>query len=132
MTSRQTALRIAKAALESKAERLTLLDLRRISATFDYFVLCSATSQRRSQAIADAVTAALQAQGVRLGHQEGYEDGGWVLLDYGSVIGHIFTEAQRAFYALEHLWGQAPRVRLPAAGDRRRPPCRPLPLAPLR
>lgn len=110
LTSRQTALRIAKAALDSKAERPVILDLRKLSSTFDFFVICHASSQRRSQAIADAIDEALRASGVRLGHREGYTDGGWVLLDYGGVIGHIFTEELRAFYQLERLWGDAPRL----------------------
>ena len=115
MTSRKTALRAAQAALDSKAEDLIILDLRRLSSTFDYFVICSATSERRSQAIADAVQEGLRADGARLWHQEGYREGGWVLLDFGSVVAHIFTTELRGFYQLERLWGDAPRLSLGAA-----------------
>ena len=80
LTPRHKALWIAKAALDSKAEDLMVLDLRKLSSTFDFFVLCNATSGRRAQAIADAIEEQLKVEGHRLLHQEGYEDGGWVLL----------------------------------------------------
>lgn len=116
LTSRQKALQIARAARESKADDLGILDLRTLSSTFDFFILCSATSQRRAQAIADAVEDQLAAAGARCWHKEGYADGGWVLLDYGSVVAHVFTAEQRAFYQLERLWGDAPRIAVPAGG----------------
>ena len=119
LTSRQKALQIATAALDSKADALTILDLRKISATFDYFVICSATSQRRAQAIADAIEASIAPTGAMLWHREGYSDGDWILLDYGSVVGHIFTPELRAFYQLDRLWGDAPRV-APRGGPPRR------------
>ena len=114
MTSRQKALRIAKAALDSKADDLTILDLRVLSSTFDFFVICSATSQRRCQAIADEIQEQLRPAGARLWHHEGYAEGSWVLLDYGSVVAHVFSAELRAFYQLERLWIDAPRVRVPA------------------
>lgn len=58
----------------------------------------------------------LGAAGARLWHTEGYQDGGWVLLDYGSVVAHVFTVEQRAFYQLERLWGDAPRLAAPSGG----------------
>ena len=128
MTSRQIALRIAKAASDSKADDLTILDLRALSSTFDYFVIGSSTSQRRSQAIADEIHTQLRAEGVRLWHQEGQAEGDWVLLDYGSVVAHVFTAELRTFYRLERLWADAPHVTWPAgrtvAATRRRPAAR--------
>lgn len=119
MTSRHKALQIAAAALDSKADALTVLDLRKISATFEYFVIGSATSPRRAQAIADAIEAQLKPLGARLWHQEGYGDGDWILLDYGSVVAHIFTPELRTFYQLERLWGDAPRLSWPRPRPRR-------------
>lgn len=113
MTSRQIALRIARAAFDSKADALAILDLRAVSSTFDYFVIGSSTSQRRSQAIADEIRAQLRDSGVRLWHQEGYAEGDWVLLDYGSIVAHLFTAELRTFYQLERLWADAPRVKVP-------------------
>ena len=66
MTARQKALLIARAAVDRKADDLTILDLRRLSSTFEYFVLCTTTSQRRSQAVADGIEERLQAAGARL------------------------------------------------------------------
>ncbi|MBI4227585.1 MAG: ribosome silencing factor [Candidatus Omnitrophica bacterium] len=114
MTSRSKALRIAQAALDEKADALTVLDLRKLSSSFDYFILCNATSQRRAQAIADAVEEALRPSGARLWHQEGYAEGGWLLLDYGSVVLHIFDAESRTFYQLERLWYDAPRLAIPS------------------
>ena len=85
-----------------------------MSATFDYFVICHATSARRSQAIADVIDDRLKQVGARVWHKEGYREGGWVLLDCGSVVGHVFTEELRAFYQLERLWHDAPRLKMPA------------------
>ncbi len=89
-----------------------MLDLRKSSSSFDYFILCSATSTRRAQAIADGIEEALRPSGARLWHTEGYTEGGWVLLDYGSVVAHIFDAEARTFYQLERLWYDAPRIGL--------------------
>ena len=116
MTSRHKAFRIAAAAFEEKADDLVILDLRKSSSLFDYFVLCSATSSRRAQTIAERVEEALRPTGARLWHREGDPEGGWLLLDYGSVVAHIFQHEARAFYQLERLWYDAPRV--PAGSSR--------------
>jgi ribosome-associated protein len=96
------------AAEDRKAVDLKVLHLREISDFTDYFVLCSGTSERQVQAIADAVEERLRAEGVRPLHVEGYNRGQWVLLDYGDLVVHIFQEEIRRFYALERLWGDAP------------------------
>lgn len=101
---------MAGAALDAKAEKLLILDLRRISYSFDFFFLCSAESDRRIQAVVDHIEEALEKSGVRTSHREGQPEGGWVLLDFGSVVGHIFTPEVREYYALERLWADAPRV----------------------
>ena len=116
MTSRHKAFRIAAAAFEEKADDLVILDLRKSSSLFDYFVLCSATSSRRAQTIAERVEEALRPAGARLWHREGDPEGGWLLLDYGSVVAHVFQAEARAFYQLERLWYDAPRV--PAGSSR--------------
>ena len=102
------------AALDKKAVDLVLLDLRKTSAFTDFFVVCTGTSTRQVQAIADAVQEALRKRGVRPALVEGYERGEWVLVDYFDFIFHIFTPATREFYALERLWGDAERRELSA------------------
>lgn len=101
---------MAGAALGAKAENLLILDLRKISYSFDFFFLCSAESDRRIQAVVDHIEEALDQSGVRTIHREGQPEGGWVLLDIGSVVGHVFTPEVREYYALERLWADAPRI----------------------
>lgn len=90
-----------------------MLDIRPISSFADYFVICSADSERQIHAICDAIDGALTKEGSRLLRQEGKEDSGWVLLDFGQVIVHIFSSPQREYYDIEKLWDQAsPVVRI--------------------
>ena len=104
---------MAKAALGAKAEELVIIDLRKISNSFDFFVLASATSDRRLKTVADEMEESLEGRGVRSGHLEGTPEGGWVLLDYGSVVAHLFSPDVRRFYQLERLWADAPHLPLP-------------------
>jgi len=101
---------LAHAALDKKAEALVVLDLQGLSSVADYFLLCSARSAAQIDTIADAVHAALKARGTRLRHREGTAASGWLLLDCGDVVVHVFLAETRAFYALERLWGDAPEV----------------------
>ena len=102
--------RAVEAADERKAVDLRVLDLRTVSDFTDYFLICSGTSERQVQAIADAVLERLREEKVRPLHMEGYNRGQWVLLDYGDFVVHVFQEEPRKFYALERLWGDAPDV----------------------
>ena len=104
---------MARAALAAKAEGMVMLDLRKLSFSFDFFFLCSASSDRRIQTVADHIVEALSVNGLRPAHREGMAEGGWVLLDFGPVVGHIFSPEAREFYKLERLWADAPRIRLP-------------------
>ncbi len=112
-TSRQLILRMAQTALDAKAEEPVILDLRKLSYSFDYFFLCSAESDRRVQAVADHLEETLDGEGIRLRHREGHPEGGWLLLDFGSIIAHIFSPEARSFYELERMWADAPQIRLP-------------------
>jgi ribosome-associated protein len=102
------------AAQDKKAVDLVLLDLRRTSAFTDFFVICTGTNVRQVQAIADGIQETLKKRGLRPSLVEGYERGGWVLVDYFDFIFHIFTPAMREFYDLERLWGDAERRELSA------------------
>ena len=75
----------------------------------EFFVLMSAPSLVRVKAIVDRVEEALENEGLRVQHKEGYRDGQWVLMDYGDVIAHIFYQDMRKFYDIEHLWGDVPK-----------------------
>lgn len=98
------------AAEDRKALDLKVLHLQKISDFTDYFMICSGTSERQVQAIADAVQEKLRESRVRPLHVEGYNRGQWVLIDYGDLVVHVFQEEPRRHYALERLWGDAPDV----------------------
>jgi ribosome-associated protein len=104
----------ARAALEKKAQSLQLLDLAALSGIADYFVLCTGASTPHVETIAEAVEVTLKANGHRVLHREGVAASGWVLLDYGDVVVHVFLPETRAFYALDRLWGDAPELPIEA------------------
>lgn len=98
----------ARAAIDKKAEDLVALDLQGLSAVADFFVVASGRSPTQVQTIAEAITLTLKAHGERPLHLEGVPESGWLLLDYGDVVIHVFLGETRSFYALERLWGDAP------------------------
>jgi len=104
------------AADEKKAQEIVVLRLSAITSFTDYFVICSGASSRQVQAIADEVLAQLKQRGVRPLSTEGYQNAEWVLIDYGPMVVHIFSEESRHFYDLERLWRDAERVPLPVVG----------------
>lgn len=104
----------ARSALDKKAENLKVLDLSELSGFTEYFVICSGTSDRQVQAIADAVQYELKKAGKPALSSEGYQDGRWVLMDFGDVVVHVFLDALREYYDLENLWADAPRVKVPS------------------
>lgn len=87
-----------------------LLDLRPLAAFADYFVIATAVNARHTRALVETLNKELRSEGVRSEHQEGGLDSGWVLLDYGAVVVHIFSPELRDYYALEELWREAPAV----------------------
>ncbi len=87
-----------------------MLDLRSVSILADYFVICSSGSERQSRAMQEAVDEGLERLGKRPYGVEGSADAGWILMDYGDVVLHIFSPEKRAYYRLEELWHQAPVV----------------------
>lgn len=104
----------ARAAAERKALDMVAIDIRKIASFAEFFLVCSGTSTRQVQAIADEVLEKMREEREsRPLHTEGYEAATWILLDYGDLIVHIFTEESRDFYQLERLWRDADRVELP-------------------
>ena len=105
---------LAKAAVDiasdKKASDVLLLDIRDISTIADYFVICTGNNARQIQAIADALGEELKKQGAQLLYREGIADTGWMLLDFGDVIIHIFGPKEREYYRLERLWSEAQTV----------------------
>ncbi len=111
--SRARALRGVNAALEKKAKDLVILSVKEISAFADYFIICSGTSDRQVRAIAAAIQENLKTAGILPLGVEGEAGGQWVLMDYDDVVIHIFLDPVRAFYDLERLWSEAPRMDVP-------------------
>ena len=107
---RRTAQRAARAALDKKAADLTVLDVQGVSSVTDYFLVCSGRSTTHVESITDAIREDLKGDAVRPLHTEGTSESGWILLDYGDVLVHVFLEETRQYYALERLWGDAPSV----------------------
>jgi ribosome-associated protein len=106
--------KIVDIASDKQAVDIVLLDTQNVCSFADYFVICTGESTRQVQAIIDAVSEQLKKENVKPLHEEGTPDSGWVLLDYGAVIVHIFDTFQRDYYQLEKLWENAPtRVRVP-------------------
>jgi ribosome-associated protein len=91
-------------------EDVLLLDIQDVSAFADYFVICHGTSDRQLQAIQEEVLARLKEMGIRPLHLEGTPTSGWILLDYGSVVLHIFVPLTRQYYNLEQLWKEGKTV----------------------
>ena len=110
MTTQRKAQRAARAALDLKALDLVVLDVQGLSGVTDYFLVCSGRSTTHLKSITDAIREELKEDGVRPLHTEGTTDSGWILLDYGDVLMHVFLEDTRAYYALERLWGDAPSI----------------------
>ncbi len=95
---------IANAAADKKARGIVRIDIRQKSSIADYFVICEGDTDRQVRAITDSIVEATQAKGVRPLRTAGYEDGSWVVLDYASVIVHVFLPGERSYYDLESLW----------------------------
>lgn len=108
--TQEIAQRAAEAAEGKKAFDILILDLRGLTAITDFFVICSASSTTQVDAIADGVGSSLARSDIYPSHIEGTQESSWVLMDYGDVVVHIFNEETRAYYALERLWNDAPRM----------------------
>ncbi|MFC2005217.1 ribosome silencing factor [Chloroflexota bacterium] len=102
-----------EAASDKQASDVVLLDTRGVCSFADYFVICSGESARQIKTIYEEVEHVLKKEGILPHHYEGTLDSGWLLIDYGDVIVHIFAPFEREFYRLDELWSEAtPVVRI--------------------
>ncbi len=99
--------RIVELAEDKKAADIVLLDLGELTTLADAFVICSGGTERQIAAIADGIVGGLRDEGVRAIGREGAAESHWVLLDFGSVIVHVFTPPERDYYQLERHWSGA-------------------------
>jgi len=100
----------ARIADENRAKDIMLLDLRQATPLVDFFVIATAASRRQSHAIGSEIDQQMKKLGEPKIGIEGSEEGRWILIDYGDFVVHIFSVEDRAYYALEEIWGDAPHV----------------------
>lgn len=112
MDSEEKVRLIAATADAVKAEDIAVLDLRQLTIISDFFLICTGKSSIQLRAIASRIEDKLRDIGVRKLRMEGYQEATWILMDYGDVVVHIMAAEQRAFYRLEELWSDAPRLEL--------------------
>lgn len=110
MTPFETAKLAAAALDDKKGADIKILKIEDLTVLADYFVIATGTSNTQVKALANEVEFRLGQVGVKLNHREGYDSGGWILLDFASVIVHVFQPATRDFYSLERLWADAQEV----------------------
>ena len=102
-----------RAAESKKATAIRVLDLREVTTMADFFVICTGANPRQIQAVAEEIGAQLAIHGEHALSVEGMRSAEWVLLDYGDLVVHVFSEAARAYYGLDRLWRHAREVPLP-------------------
>ncbi|HPE15793.1 MAG TPA: ribosome silencing factor [Oscillospiraceae bacterium] len=112
MTPKEIAKTAVSALEDKKGADIKVLDTLALTTLADYFVLCTATSTTQLKALSGAVEEKLKNSGETPHHIEGHRGNTWVLMDYSSVVVHLFLEETRAFYNLEKLWGDAPEIEL--------------------
>jgi ribosome-associated protein len=109
-TSLERASLAAHVAVENKGRDVLVLDMRKITPLYDFFVLITGASRRQIHTIAEEIDDALVERGDRRLSIEGYQASKWIVQDYGDVVVHVFDDATRQYYGLEELWADAPRV----------------------
>ncbi|MCB9873404.1 MAG: ribosome silencing factor [Planctomycetaceae bacterium] len=111
--SLELALAAARTASENRGRDIVVLDLREVTPIFDYFVVATGTSRRQLHAMSEEIDHKLEDDlGDKRMGIEGYSDSRWILLDYGTVVIHLFDDETRAYYDIENLWTQAKQVDL--------------------
>ena len=115
-TAKELAMTAAKALDDKKGLQLRLLEITDLSVLADYFLICTGSSSTHVKTLCDAVEEAMDGIGEPALRREGHRSGSWVLLDYGCLIVHVFTEETRKFYDLERLWADASVVDLSEIG----------------
>jgi ribosome-associated protein len=105
--SLKIAQRAVEIASDKQASDIILLDIQSIASFADYFVLLSADNMRLINSLVEDIALQLKLEGVNIMHKEGTVESGWVLLDYGDVLIHVFSPEERDYYRLEELWKEA-------------------------
>ncbi len=110
MNSEQLMTKIVSVLAKRKTEDIKVLDISSLTTIADYFVICSGTSSTQIKSLAGEVEEKLREEDIMLYSKEGFGDASWILLDYSSVVVHIFNPEQREFYGIENLWSDGNKV----------------------
>ena len=112
LSAKEVAYQVTKALDEKKGQDIKLLKIDKVSSLADYFLICTGTSNTHVKTLCDYAEFTLDNLGEPMLGREGHRGNSWELLDYGSVVVHVFTEEAREFYSLERLWADAEQVDL--------------------
>ena len=110
LSPKEVAFAVTKALDEKKGMNIKLIRIDEVSSLADYFLICTGTSNTHVKTLCDYAEYAMEQMGEKMLGREGHRGNSWELLDYGSVVVHVFTEEAREFYALERLWGDGEQV----------------------
>lgn len=112
LTAKEVAYEVTKALDEKKGIDIRLLKIDKVSSLAEYFLICTGTSNTHVRTLCDHAEYTLEQLGEPMLGREGHRGNSWELLDFGSIVVHVFTEEAREFYALERLWADAEQVDL--------------------
>ena len=110
LSAKEVAFEVTKALDEKKGMNIKLLRIDEVSSLADYFLICTGTSNTHVKTLCDYAEYTMEQLGEKMLGREGHRGNSWELLDYGSVVVHVFTEEAREFYSLERLWADAENV----------------------
>ena len=110
LSAKEVAYEVTKALDDKKGLNIKLLKIDQVSSLADYFIICTGTSNTHVKTLCDHAEYTLEQLGEPMLGREGHRGNTWELLDYGSVVVHVFTEDAREFYSLERLWADAEQV----------------------
>lgn len=110
MYSRETLKLAVKALEDKKANEISIIDISNVSSMCDYLIIADGKNKNQIQAMCDNVEEFMDKAGIKMKNREGYSNGGWILLDFYDIIIHIFSEEERSFYDLDHIWRDGKRI----------------------
>ena len=112
LTAKQVAFEVTKALDDKKGIDIKLLKIDKVSSLADYFLICTGTSNTHVRTLCDYAEYTLEQLGEPMLGREGHRGNSWELLDFGSIVVHVFTEEAREFYSLERLWADAEEINI--------------------
>ena len=112
LTAKEVAYEVTKALDSKKGQDIRLLKIDKVSSLADYFLICTGTSSTHVKTLCDYAVYTFEQLGERMLGREGHRGNTWELLDFGSVVVHVFTEEAREFYSLERLWADAEEINI--------------------